>query len=102
MKKGTNEPGLVLASKSPRRKYLLEQAGLDFDVVPSGLDENLIPLTTPKEYVVELAEAKAEDVSSRFPGKWIIGADTVVVIDGSILGKPRTTKDAKEMLTRGE
>jgi septum formation protein len=100
MEKTTNEPGLILASKSPRRKYLLEQAGLDFEVFPSDLDESLTPLTSPGEYVVNLAEAKAGDVGSKFPDKWVIGADTVVVIDGAILGKPGTTREAREILTR--
>ena len=79
---------------------MLKQAGLDFEVIPSGLDESLISVTTPKEYVIELAQAKAGDISSKFPNKWVIGADTVVVIDGSILGKPRTTEEAKTMLAR--
>ncbi len=79
---------------------MLEQAGLDFEVVPSDLDESLTPLTSPGEYVVSLAEAKAGDIGSKFPDKWVIGADTVVVIDGAILGKPGTMREAREMLTR--
>ncbi len=79
---------------------MLEQAGLDFEVIHSDLDESLIPLTAPEEYVVRLAEAKAGDIGKKFPGKWVIGADTIVVIEGSILGKPKTVKEAKKMLTR--
>jgi septum formation protein len=100
MAKTTEKPALVLASKSPRRKYLLKQAGLEFSVIPSRLDESTISVRPPEQYVVKLAEEKALDVARQYPESWVIGADTVVVIDGAILGKPRSIQDAREMLAR--
>jgi septum formation protein len=93
-------PVLILASKSPRRKYLLQQAGLHFTVIPGTFDESTIPLESPQEYVKVLAEAKALDVSEKYPDSWIIGADTIVAIDGKLLGKPASRGDARTMLHR--
>lgn len=94
----TKKPFLILASKSARRRYLLKQAGLSFSVIPSGLDENSVPVTHPDNYVKVLAESKAMDISDKYPGSWVIGADTVVVIGGQILGKPVSRLEAREML----
>jgi septum formation protein len=95
-----NKPLLILASKSPRRKYLLEQAGLEFSVLPSEVDEDEITVTEPDHYVKYLAEAKAKDISEKYPENWILGADTIVLIDGMILGKPGSKQDAFAMLKR--
>jgi septum formation protein len=100
MKKAVNNSRLILASKSPRRRYLLEQAGLVFSVIPSNLDENSIPLSSPKTYVRRLAEAKAKDVSVRYTDSWVIGADTMVFIDDTMLGKPGSRSEARKMLRR--
>ena len=100
MKKAVNNSRLILASKSPRRCYLLEQAGLVFSVIPSNLDENSIPLSSPKTYVRRLAEAKAKDVSVRYTDSWVIGADTMVFIDDTMLGKPGSRSEARKMLRR--
>ncbi len=100
MDKNTDTPLLILASVSPRRCYLLEQAGVDFSVIPSRVDERTIAECSPEQYVVKLAEAKAGEVASRYPESWVIGADTVVVVDHSILGKPRSRDDARNMLLR--
>ena len=89
---------LILASKSPRRRYLLEQAGLAFSVMPSNIDETKIPLSSPESYVKILSEAKADTVSQMFPEKWVIGADTIVLNNGDILGKPESKDDARTML----
>jgi septum formation protein len=89
---------LVLASKSPRRRYLLEQAGLEFDVVPSHFDETKMEMDSPHRYVQALASEKAKEIGSRYPDSWIIGADTVVVIDDMILGKPCDVESARQML----
>lgn len=89
---------LILASKSPRRKYLLRQAGIDFDVIPSNFDERSIEMTDPGQYVRSLSAAKAHDVARHYPGRWIIGADTIVLIDGQILGKPKGKEAARQML----
>ena len=98
---------LVLASKSPRRVEFLKQMGLDVEVVPSGVEEDLIqeapfPLgrRAVKKHALDLAEAKAMDVGCRYPNCWIIAADTMVYIDGFILGKPRTSREAIGMLRR--
>jgi len=98
MKASITQAKLVLASKSPRRRYLLRQAGLDFQVVPSSFDETSVLSEEPEPYVRILAESKARDISNRFPDAWVIGADTVVVIDGTILGKPRSRAEARCML----
>lgn len=100
MKKAVNNSRLILASKSPRRRYLLEQAGLVFSVIPSNFDENSIPLSSPKTYVRRLAEAKAKDVSARYTDSWVIGADTMVFIDDTMLGKPGSRSEARKMLRR--
>ena len=91
-------PKLILASKSPRRKYLLEQAGLTFSIIPSDFDERTVTISEPDAYVKKLAEAKASDISEQHPASWIIGADTIVLIDNKILGKPRSNAEARSML----
>ncbi|MCG6973967.1 MAG: Maf family protein [Desulfobacterales bacterium] len=98
MKIQNENPPLILASKSPRRRYLLEQAGLKFSVMPSNIDETKIPLSSPETYVRILSEAKADSVSQKYPDKWIIGADTIVLSNGKILGKPQSEDDARIML----
>ena len=90
--------GLILASKSPRRSELLEQAGLTFSVIPSTFDESTVAVSSPESYVITLAESKALDISQKHPGAWIIGADTIVLIDRKILGKPASIKEAHDML----
>ncbi len=91
---------LILASKSPRRRALLRQAGLSFTVVPSRIDETALPKDTPKAYVAEAARAKATDVSSLYPENWVISADTVIVHAEHIFGKPQDKKEARWMLSR--
>jgi septum formation protein len=93
-----SEANLILASASPRRKDLLNCLGVRFQVMPSSVEENPLPRETPEAHVRRLAEAKARDVAQRFPGHWVLGADTIVVIDGTILGKPQTADDAARML----
>jgi septum formation protein len=100
MQKSSGNPLIVLASKSPRRRYLLKQAGLSFSVVPSGIDENTFAVSSPSTYVRILAEAKAEDVATNYPNSWVIGADTIVLINGMVLGKPRSREEARTMLKR--
>jgi septum formation protein len=88
----------VLASKSPRRSEMLRQLGFDFDIIPSRVEENFVQKETPQEHVIRLAEAKGLDIGSRYPDRWIIAADTIVYVDGSILGKPKSEEEALEML----
>lgn len=90
---------LVLASRSPRRKLLLEQAGLRFTVFESSVDETVFTWSAPAEYTQTLAMAKAEDVAAQFPGHWVIGADTIVVLNDMLLEKPASREHAREMLT---
>jgi septum formation protein len=94
------EPGIILASQSPRRRYLLERAGLRFAVIPSRFDEASVSASSPDAYVRELAVAKAGDIARQHPDSWVIGADTVVVTEGRVLGKPASTAQAREMLLR--
>ncbi len=94
---------LILASTSPRRKHLLEQIGMTFTVQPSDVDESLIPTSgaVPEEFVQRLALLKAQDVASKTPERSIVlGSDTIVVLDGEILGKPLDADDAQNMLRR--
>jgi septum formation protein len=87
----------VLASGSPRRRALLAELGLDFEVRPQDLDESVLPGEDPAAYVRRLAEAKARAACR--PGELVLGADTTVVLDGAILGKPRDAEDARSMLS---
>ncbi|RPH62422.1 MAG: septum formation protein Maf [Chloroflexi bacterium] len=97
----TKIPTLLLASNSPRRRQLLALGGWAFDVDVSNTDESLLPAEQPVDYVRRLAEAKARVVVERArPGQVIIGADTSVVIDNDILGKPADAAEARSMLRR--
>lgn len=91
-------PNFILASQSPRRKDLLEQAGFAFEVIPGNFDEGSVPLDKPESYARLLALEKANQIGNQYPDSWVIGADTVVCIDGSILGKPHSKQDAHRML----
>jgi septum formation protein len=88
---------LILASTSPRRSSLLLQLGVDFDVVDPGEAENSIELD-PETRVREHALCKAEAVAEKYPDRLVIAADTIVVLGGRILEKPRSREEAKEML----
>ena len=92
------ENRLILASKSPRRYDLLKQVGLNFDVIPSRVIEDFVNGETPRKQVIRLAEAKTLHVGTRYPDRWVIAADTVVCVNGSIFGKPKTQREAMEML----
>lgn len=90
---------VILASASPRRRELLALVFGQFRVIPSEFDESLVPSElAPPEHVLYSAVMKARDVAARFSESIVIGADTIVVIDESILGKPRDTADAARML----
>ncbi|MEX0721825.1 MAG: Maf family protein [Balneolaceae bacterium] len=90
---------IILASKSPRRKKLLTQLGFKFEVHPSDINED-ISQAEPGKLVEQLALLKAGDVARHFPNSFIIGADTIVVHSGEILGKPKDETEAAEMLMR--
>lgn len=89
---------IILASSSPRRAKLLKDAGLDFIVVPSHVDEIVDEKFKPSELVVELAKLKALSVSKNYPDDIVLGADTIVVYEDHILGKPKDEQDAYRML----
>jgi septum formation protein len=90
---------LILASNSPRRKELLTQAGIPFEVVPSLYEEHNHPGIPPAQLVKEQALDKALEVAHRYPERTVLGADTLVVLDQSILGKPKDAQEAHAMLT---
>ena len=100
MIKPAEQSKLILASNSPRRSHLLAQAGLNFSVIPSDVDEQKLAMSDPDEYVRALAESKARDISEKHPDSWIIGADTIVLIEQQILGKPDSEDAARKMLRR--
>src|SRR5579864_2973008 len=92
---------LILASASTRRAEILHDAGLSFVVLSSAVDETPLPGESPQELVQRLANAKAELVSARAVGPAIvIAADTEVLLDAHVLGKPRTSEDARQMLLK--
>jgi septum formation protein len=89
----------VLASASPRRRELLEAAGFAFDVDAEPVDERLLPSEDPAVYAARVAVAKARGVAPRHPGRPVLSADTIVLVDGEVLGKPVDGADARRMLT---
>jgi septum formation protein len=95
-----SEVPLVLASASPRRRELLTAAGYVFDVDPAATDESVLPGEPAADYALRVARDKARVVRARRADAVVIAADTIVVVDGDILGKPRDREDAAEMLRR--
>lgn len=96
--KNNNHGTILLASASPRRTELMSLAGLQFTVVPADICEDVLPGETPTEHVLRLSREKADAVAAVAEGRFFIGADTVVVLDGAILGKPVDEADARRML----
>ena len=91
---------LVLASASPRRQELLARLDLEFDLLPTEVDETPLPGEAPRVYVRRVAQAKAEAAHALRPDAWVLAADTTVVVDDEILGKPADGADAARMLER--
>jgi septum formation protein len=91
---------LVLASASPRRAELLRAAGIPFEVAVADVDESQHPGEDAETYVRRVAAAKAARVAASHPGRLVLGADTTVVLDGEVLGKPRDGTEATSMLQR--
>ena len=89
---------LVLASASPRRQELLRNAGVRFTVRPADINERPLPGESPRDCAERLAREKALAVSQIRPQDYVLGADTIVVVDDAILGKPRDADDAARML----
>ncbi len=91
----------ILASASPRRKEILNEAGINCTVIPSDADENISATLTPNKYVMELALLKGAAVAKNAKkDDVVISADTIVVLDGEIIGKPKDFDDAKSMLLK--
>lgn len=88
----------IVASASPRRKELLSNAGFCFEVIPSDADESCEESLTPEELVKVLAQRKAKSVLEKHSDAVVLGCDTVVEYDGTVLGKPKSHEHAKEML----
>lgn len=91
-------PKLILASASPRRQELLRAVGLHYEVHPANIAETHRPGEPALEYALRLAQEKAQKVAEQFPGEFVLGADTIVVVDDEILGKPVDADDAVRML----
>jgi septum formation protein len=79
---------------------LLSSAGIEFEVIPGDVSEEILTGETPEDYVERLARAKAEDVARKTGGRFFIGADTIVLCDGEIMGKPEDSADAERMLNK--
>lgn len=94
----TPHSGLILASASPRRRELLGAVGVPFRVVPSRVDEDCLPGEAPRRFVLRAARDKGAEVAARHPGAYVLSADTIVVVGGALLGKPRDRRDGRRML----
>lgn len=94
------EKKIILASKSPRRKELLSEMGITFDIYSKEIEEHLDPDVEPARAVEKLAEEKAQAVFDECLDAIVIGADTVVCVDHEILGKPKDREDARRMLEK--
>ena len=92
------ESNIILASSSPRRADLLKTIGVSFEAVPSDINERPHQDEAPADYIIRLARAKVIDAARKRDSGLVIGADTIVVLDGRILGKPRDAEDAGRML----
>ena len=94
-----DENAIVLASESARRVDILRSLGISFSIIPPAIDERRKKDETIRDYVLRIANEKAKKVATHFPDKWVIGADTIVVHKGKVLGKPKSEEEAMEMLT---
>jgi septum formation protein len=92
------KPELILASSSPRRQELLREIGIPFQVHAANINEDQIAHEPPIAYALRLAREKAQIVAAQYPQSYVLGADTIVVIDGEVLGKPQDHADAARML----
>ena len=93
-------PHVILASQSPRRRELLTLVGITHEVRPADIDEAYLPGEHPREHAERLAREKADVIARRMPDALVIGSDTIVVVDGDVLGKPRDEAQAAVMLAR--
>lgn len=96
----TSDTTLILASASPRRKTILRSVGLNFRIIPAHVNEDSLMGEMPRQHVKRLSKSKAMLIARKHPDAWVLGADTIVVIDGVILGKPFNKKQARTMLKK--
>ena len=96
----TSEGRFILASSSPRRIEMLRLLGLNFEVLPSSIEETVVKGESPEQHVRRLSAKKAGIIARTYPEAWVMGADTIVVINGDFLGKPSTAGEARAMLER--
>jgi septum formation protein len=96
--KNITDVRVILASSSPRRRQLLQLVGIDHDVIPSDIEETIRSGELPEQYAERLSREKVEHVAKDRADSVVVGADTIVVIDEIILGKPRDVEDAARML----
>jgi septum formation protein len=95
------EPRVILASASPRRRDLLRLIGIDHEVRPADIDESYLPGELPRTHAERLARGKAETIAGAAERDTVtIGSDTIVVVDGDVLGKPRDREHARQMIRR--
>ncbi|MDP8226682.1 MAG: Maf family protein [Candidatus Celaenobacter polaris] len=90
---------IILASRSPRRAFLLKQVGLNFKQIPSHIEEHLNGME-PEDFVLHYAKKKAEEIQKIYPDSLIIGSDTIVVLDNMIIGKPQNDEEAFQILKK--
>jgi len=90
---------LILASASPRRREYLARLGLEFTIVPAAIDESCHPAEPPQDFARRMAATKARTVAGTNPAACVLGADTVVALEGQIFGKPKSQEEAVAMLT---
>lgn len=95
-----SEPHVILASQSPRRRELLRLIGVAHEVEPADIDETLLPGEVPLQHAERLAQEKAHVIATRHPDAVVIAADTIVVLDGDVLGKPADVPEACAILGR--
>jgi septum formation protein len=100
MNKSNKNETFILASGSPRRRELLRQLKFSFTVIPSRLEETNQSGMEPRRHATHYAREKAKEVAQRYPQQWVLAADTIVVVDADILGKPVNVTEATAMLSR--
>ena len=100
MNKNNENEAFILASGSPRRRELLRQLGFAFTVIPSRLEETNQSGMEPRGHATYYAKEKAKEVAQRYPQQWVLAADTIVIVDEEILGKPVDFAEATAMLSR--
>lgn len=93
-------PEIILASSSPRRRELLKQIGIRFTIIPPDIDETQLPDESPEAFVQRLSRQKAAQIADVHPESLVLGSDTIVLLDGEVLGKPRDADEAVATLRR--